>query len=253
VDIVWVVDNSGSMNREITEVGDKINSFAREVERSGLDYRVVFLTAGPGETNGVCVPEPLAGPRCQDTPRFRHVRQPVDSTNGLQLLLDRYGSFDLFLRPEATRHVVMVTDDDSNLPAPAYRAEAAARAPLLEHAIVHGVVGLSFRDCPDIARVGTVYQELAQATGGVVVPICCPDYDKLVLVLARDVVASLLRFTLAHPANPFSVAVALQDAQGGRAAVTDGWHYDVDTQSVLFAESFRPPTGAIVVVTYTTN
>jgi hypothetical protein len=45
VDVILIIDNSGSMTAEIKGVQDNINkNFAQIIEQSGLDYRVILLS-----------------------------------------------------------------------------------------------------------------------------------------------------------------------------------------------------------------
>ena len=64
-DIIWVVDNSSSMDQEIENVKAGINAFAGFIETSGIDYRVIMLSkrgmGASGTRYSICVPPPLAG------------------------------------------------------------------------------------------------------------------------------------------------------------------------------------------------
>lgn len=141
VDIIWVVDNSVSMAPAIEEVIRGLNAFAALVGSRGLDYRVVMLslrnarrsvTVPEGRRYAVCIPAPLAGDeRCGDGPRFRHSSVDVRSIQPLEQLLGTLGqtmgytardprggaAWRDFLRPAATRSIVVVTDDQSRLSA----------------------------------------------------------------------------------------------------------------------------------------
>lgn len=113
MDIIVVIDNSGSMDDEIAAVERNINvNFAAILDASGIDYRVIMVSAyreggelevgggngggGGGNLFRVCVEEPLGPSACEsrtaaDSPhseRFFHFDQPVWSTDGPCLLLD---------------------------------------------------------------------------------------------------------------------------------------------------------------------
>src|SRR5262245_27178640 len=57
VDILWVIDNSGSMGEEEDRVQDNMNNFAMSIAASGVDYHVIVIT----DTGHVNVPPPLGG------------------------------------------------------------------------------------------------------------------------------------------------------------------------------------------------
>src|ERR1700753_1590776 len=47
-DIVFVLDNSGSMAQEVSAVQSNLNSFSTQIEASGIDVHVVVISAPPG-------------------------------------------------------------------------------------------------------------------------------------------------------------------------------------------------------------
>ena len=60
-DIIFVIDNSGSMGQEIAGVEKNINvNFAQIIEQSMVDYRVIMLTAHGAHGNDVCIEAPLS-------------------------------------------------------------------------------------------------------------------------------------------------------------------------------------------------
>jgi hypothetical protein len=139
VDIVWAVDNSVSMSPAIDQVIAGLNAFASLVGTRGLDYRVVMLslrnvtrrvTLAGSARYAVCIPRPLAGDdACGNGPRFFHSSVDIRSTQPLEQLLGTLGqtrgytaadprggeAWRAFLRPEATKTIVVVTDDQSRL------------------------------------------------------------------------------------------------------------------------------------------
>lgn len=141
VDIIWVVDNSISMAPAIDEVIRGLNDFAGVVGSRGLDYRVVMLslrnvrrsvTVPEGPRYAVCIPMPLAGDdRCGNGARFLHSSVDVRSTQPLEQLLGTLGQtmgytrsdprggepWREFLRADASKTIVVVTDDQSRLSA----------------------------------------------------------------------------------------------------------------------------------------
>ena len=136
VDIIFVIDNSGSMTEEIQGVQDNINaSFAQIIEASGLDYRVIVLSRyGKATSTAVCIEAPLGGippGGCAEPPllpvhnpgKFYHYSVEVDSTDSwCRILSTLHGAeIDLFkfapdgwaewLRPDAFKIFVELTDD----------------------------------------------------------------------------------------------------------------------------------------------
>lgn len=141
VDIIWMVDNSASMAPAIDQVIAGLNGFASVISSRGFDYRVVMLslrntsrtvTLGGSTRYAVCIPPPLAGDLlCGNNTRFFHSSIDVRSTQPLEQFLGTLGQtagyrlgearggepWRSFLRPEATKTIVVVTDDNSRFSA----------------------------------------------------------------------------------------------------------------------------------------
>lgn len=180
VDIIVIIDNSGSMTEEAIQTRDNMNRFAEIIDMSGLDYRVVLISR-PGETNnGVCIPAPLGSgmPECVSGPegRLLAVHQAVASRNAPDLIISLYPMYRDFLRPEAVKAFIWITDDESrDYTADSFRAALAGLEPegMFDRQIHNAIVGFygdtpdtwsssSAGSCSSLARVGSTYLRLAQ-------------------------------------------------------------------------------------------
>ncbi len=111
VDVIFVIDNSSSMDGEINQVQDRINDdFAQIIEASGIDYRVIMVTRYGevgrrlgGSDNPVCIRAPLGASDCADPhntqlqnnpPRFFHHSTDIESRDSLCKLLEAFGTGD---------------------------------------------------------------------------------------------------------------------------------------------------------------
>ena len=131
VDIIWVVDNSTSMEPAINQLQEGLDDFADLVAQGGLDYRVIMLSLKGRSSSSrfpVCIPRPLAGDdSCGDSERFFHVSVDIASTQAIEQLIgtlalsrgyevgDDKGSdrpWRSLLRDEATKTIVVATDDN---------------------------------------------------------------------------------------------------------------------------------------------
>ncbi len=137
VDIIFVIDNSGSMSDKIVGVVNNINiNFSQIIDKGGLDYRVIMLTHhGQGDLD-VCVEAPLStipaggcktigyNPPGISPGKFYHYSTDVESSDSLCLILrsligDKKDDFNVapngfidWLRPEAEKIFIEVTDDN---------------------------------------------------------------------------------------------------------------------------------------------
>jgi len=195
-DIIWVVDQSGSMDQETEYVQAKINDFAALIEQSGVDYRVVMI-AEPDGGNSICVPPPLAGPDCGNAAKFRLVPEGVGSHNGPAIFLASYDQYSDFLRPEATKHIVFVTDDDSGTDASEFLTSVQALAPMgmFDSLYIHGIYafGNGGNGCEGPfgsgAQEGEVYTELIATTMGAAGVICEDDWTTVFTEITTAVLA----------------------------------------------------------------
>ena len=134
VDIVFVVDTSGSMSVEIIQVKANINAFSATIAQSGLDYRVIMIAQKGTAGITVCVPPPLGGPNCSNQPpTFYHVNQVIGSTDALSLILSTFNSSDpaiswnKYTRFDSHKVLIVVTDDNSALPHQSFDSQLLAR------------------------------------------------------------------------------------------------------------------------------
>jgi hypothetical protein len=98
VDIIWVIDNSGSMKEEEGYIKTNLNSFSSNIAASGVDYHVVVIA----DTSHITVPPPLGG-----SPQFLAINQNIDSHNALSMIISTYPQWQSFLRPNSKRHFVL--------------------------------------------------------------------------------------------------------------------------------------------------
>ncbi len=214
-DIIIAVDTSGSMSEESAEVQANLNAFASLIVASGIDVHVVLIADA-----SVCIPAPLGSGQCggadESLPNFRHVVQTVNSTDALSLMISTYPQWSASLRPNATKALAVVSDDDSDLSAAAFTSQLLALDPptfqgFEFHSIVSStspdacIFGGCFFNCgsctnpccdqatfcqPLSAEEGTVYKQLTMQTMGVNGDLCLQDFDPVFQDMATAVVQS---------------------------------------------------------------
>lgn len=181
-DIVWVIDNSGSMDVEEARVQDNLNAFAQDIADSGIDYRVVMIT----NRDHVSVPPPLGG-----SDRLLEIDQDVDSNNALELVLETYPRWRDFLRPEAIKHFVAVTDDESDMSEAEFEQELAALGTpgFVFHAVVAESPPWDWNSSCFLlaAAIGATYIDLQEDHGGVFYSLCESDWTPLFDALSGSV------------------------------------------------------------------
>jgi hypothetical protein len=175
VDIIVVLDNSGSMGDESESVEKNINdNFARILDAEGVNYRMILISEHRERNgqNAICVTRPLSelgqcpAPVPVASERFFHYSVEVGSRNSLGRLLDTYdgsredefriapGGWSEWLRPGVKKVFLEFTDDDANLSAPEFIQALSALAPQdfgtpeAPSFVWHSIVGLAEKDVP---------------------------------------------------------------------------------------------------------
>jgi hypothetical protein len=149
VDIVVILDNSGSMEDELDAVEKNINlNFATILQESQVDYRLILIsrhrvaerTASEEASTSICVQAPLSGlatcpaARPVFSDRFFQYSTKVESTDSFDIVLDSFAppfededKYDLapngwsaWLRPGAKKVFLELTDDDEDMTADAF-------------------------------------------------------------------------------------------------------------------------------------
>ncbi|MDX9720012.1 MAG: hypothetical protein RBU37_04630 [Myxococcota bacterium] len=157
IDIIFTIDNSGSMGNEIDTVERNINqNFASIIQASNIDYQVIMLSRHGSDSTRICVSEPLSATSCSPVPnepahteRFKHYSVSISSTNSFERIIDTYDgseddAYDLWpdgwrqwLRPYAHKVFVEITDDGTR----SYTAETFDAALLAMNPPHFGVPG----------------------------------------------------------------------------------------------------------------
>jgi hypothetical protein len=203
-DIIWALDNSGSMITEAQAVQDNMNTFAQQIVASGIDVRVVVLSAVrdpillPPPLDllipAVCIGAPLGSGQCPSDskpPNFLHLPVLVGSNDALNLLINSYPQYRSMLRPEATKTFVVVTDDEATDPpnnsAAAFSAAVTGLDPtLFTQWTFSGVYCRT--NCLNCSGVGNVYEQLRTDKGGVWGDMCMTDFAPVFSALAQTVI-----------------------------------------------------------------
>ncbi len=132
VDVILVIDNSGSMTAEIGAVQTNINTnFAQIIGASGLDYRVILVShhGKASQDQSICIDMPLSGnATCNPPPakpvnttKFFQYSTEIGSNNSFTKILSTYnaadpsgaaaGGWSDWLRPGAFKTFIEITDD----------------------------------------------------------------------------------------------------------------------------------------------
>jgi hypothetical protein len=231
VDILFVVDDSGSMDDDNEAVQNNINAFSSSIAAAGVDHRVVLV----GTTN---VPAPLGG-----SAEFRQIDTSVDSNDPLIELVDNYPLYRNHLREDAVKHFIVITDDESDMSASEFRSTVQTW-PGFGSWTLHSIVAFGSdpeNGCDTGAAYGHQYMNLSSATGGVTSPICDANYAEVFDAVVAAVTTVTLPCTLPidAPAGLTTDPARLEVTYEGTTLPVrgtcngPGWRFDPVAESVV--------------------
>ena len=267
-DILFVVDNSGSMSEEQTKLGQSFNTFISWLVGGEVDYRIAITTTDMDATGaqGAFVSSG-SNPKILDTTTPDVATVFAQNANvGITGSADEKGlaaaSTALspallaganagFLRPEARLYVVWVTDEEdssSGTPASHQNAIIAAKGGDPDQVFFAAIAGpdsIFDFSCLD-ASPGTRYIDIIEATGGLRGSICDADFGVTLQDLAFEVTSSGGTFPLTELPDPTTIQVMVD----GIPQATTTWTYLTNQNAVAFVPGFEPAGGAAVTISY---
>ncbi len=279
VDVLWVIDDSGSMGDEQDDLANNFDSFIATAVSLDTDYHIgVVATDVESEWAGKLY-------HCNDSNRFIKDSQPPAQQEAqfrcwvktadfdrphsdgqeaplqaARLALDYPNVDDYnagFLRNEATLYVILVTDepDQSNGPYELYvdffqNLKGVGNPDLLN---ISAISGPPPNGCTTAAENQYDF-DAVNAAGGEFRSICTADWSDLINDLGLDVFNARRQFPLDRPATASTIEVRVCDLGGSCSAVgqdaTDGWVFDAGANAVVFNGASIPGPGETVEVEY---
>ncbi len=282
VDVLFVVDDSGSMSDKQTALGTAFAGFINYATSQALDYRIAVTTTGvdiehgnvvsntPDDRNGCLFAAP-GNPKVltPTTPNgatvFAQNVQVGTSGNYTEMLIRpafltfgpeaQAGCSAGFPRPDAALSVVVVSDasDQDLFPLEAYQAHFLSLRPgntFAFHAVIphKPVPGGCYTDDPD---GNTRVEELVAATGGTTVDICSTDWTAAMGQLGKAVFGYRTRYRLGSVPVAGSVTVTVNGvALPSSIPGTTYWLYDAAANAVDFTAAGLPPVTSQVLIGY---
>lgn len=250
VDVLFAVDQSGSMDDDAVSLADNFAAFVAAVEAETEGWQAGVATYDDGCFNGGVLStatNDLAGTVATAT-TLGDDREIVDDEALFQIVdraLDQTGAGGCnegFLRAGALLHVIVVSDEPERSPeqasawtwdwwVSAFEAHVSAPSRLR----VSGVV-----DVDGCGEGAENYAEAIAATGGEALSICSGDWAAHVAALASATTAGLWSYPLSGTPDPTTLVVAVDGV-----AIATGWTWDAAGNAVVF--DARPAGGEVVV------
>jgi len=286
VDILWVIDDSNSMEAEQDLLGQGFSAFADAMEQSNTDFQLGVVSTSFDETGGggelIGDPPYLTNADTDYQQAFVDRAQigtgGSDKEKGLEAATFALGPTmvyggpnDGFLRPDGQLLVVFVSDEEDcsdrgalgNQPSDDCYIQSDKLAPV-EYYItdlrelkedrndinVGAIVGLSSSECDEVEAPGDRYAEVAVTMGGLVADLCSTDWSDIMGRLGLNAGGVRESFKLTKAAQPDTLEVFVDEVQVAEDP-NNGWTYDESTWFITFHGDAIPERGAQISVQYT--
>ncbi|MBL6988656.1 MAG: hypothetical protein ISR65_02715 [Bacteriovoracaceae bacterium] len=258
VDILWVVDNSGSMQEEQGDLARNFDIFINEFVERDVDFKMAVITTdATSDHDGQMVSDHAslltAAAAAADVNKFIddfkdiiHVGINGSTTEvGLtttKRFMERYNAS--FLRQNAYLMVVIISDEQeqSAQTVTSLVSNIASYKPSDELLKIYSIVDTDMDVCPGYC--GTRYMNASAITGGTSSDIK-NDFYGVLEGIGQRIITLLTSFELAEDPIADSIKIYINGAPS-----TEGWSYDPTSNSVHFSVESAPPEGAEIKVDY---
>lgn len=264
-DVLFVIDNSCSMEEEQSSLGSNLSSFLSFAQAQGVDYRIAVTTTDVdptgaqgsfvGTTRVITPNTPNRDQVFQDNvaqgiygavaeqgleAAYRALSDPMINTNNLG-----------FLRPDTMLSVVFISDEEDQSSRPRAFYENFFRNLKGDPTLVtaSAIVGTTNPECVSPTGVGDYaprYLNVARATGGVTESICSPNWSQALTNIGQAAFGIRRRF----PLSSAPVVATLGVRVAGNPLPAGAFSYDAAANAVELLVA--PAVGSPVEVAYST-
>jgi hypothetical protein len=271
IDILFVIDNSGSMGPEQMAISTRLASFTNVIETSGLDWRIAItstdVSGNYAGARGTLVSFNTAGLKVitKDTPNYAALFQAAvrlgengsGNERGLEATYLSVGlNADNWIRPGAHFATVVVSDENENSDGSGQANAVARMLAQVEtklgpnknftfNSIIIKPDDMACFNTQDMqgnfrAYFGSYYANASTSTSGVIGSVCSTDYGNELRSIGDNVVS--LVDTIQLSCEPYMGIVTVKDGAGAPLAFT------LDKNRVKLNIAALP--GSVVKLTY---
>ena len=258
-DIVFVVDNSGSMTEEQANLANNFEYFIYKLQTSNADYRIGVITTDQSDFQGeVITPDTLNAVE-------KFTDQAVAGTGGsgteraLQMLYncvqpggDCSKTAD-FMRDDALFAGIIVSDepDQSALTPEGYVEYFWTLKDDPDLIKIHAIAGhIPDVTCSTCASPGFGYDTAVDLTEGTFLDVCADDWGASLSALAESSIQDLSLFKLSEDPVEDTIKVYVDDARQYNGWWYTGHEEDLGNNAVKFQDEYIPEGGSEVRIEY---
>ncbi len=257
LDILWVIDNSGSMNRFQTNLSLNIGSFMGAFIATGADYNMAVITTDDPSFTTIIKPT-SPDPESQLASLVMMGIYGSGIEKGIEMVSNSLsdpaaaGPGGLFFR-ESSKLVVIFVSDEPDQSAAGWSSYISFFDGLKSPGdfIPYGVIGDHPSGCSisspfGNAQYGAGYWDLIDHYGGEWYSICASDWGVQLQDLAGEVTGRR-SFWLDEP-DPMVDTIEVRV----NGQLSTDWEYDESRNAIVFAEDHVPREGQTVDISYAT-
>ena len=280
VDVLFVVDNSGSMAQEQAKLTANFQTFITHFTSLGLDFHIGVITTdtdNPAESGKLQGSPAILTASTPELDRY-FLQNATTGTNGsgaesgLEAIRLAFSEPNLsganagFLRPNAILAIIVVSDEedwsdgDTNEPPIADAPSISSYADLLlalkggdaskvTMPVIVGDVPGGCTSADADAEAGVRYHEIATALNGSKSSICSQDFATVLDTIGSDLAGLVTAFPLAYTPDPITITVAVDGTLMERSEEI-GWYWDALVGGVAFAPSAVPAACSVIEISY---
>ena len=258
-DIVFIVDNSGSMTEEQANLANNFEYFIYKLQTSNADYKIGVITTDQNGFRGeVITPDTLNAVE-------KFTDQAVAGTGGsgteraLQMLYNCVQpggdcSHDAdFMREDALFAGIIVSDepDQSALTPEGYVEYFWTLKDDPDLIKIHAIAGaIPVPTCGTCASAGFGYDEAVELTEGTFLDVCADDWGASLSALAESSIQDLSLFKLSQDPVEDTIKVYVDNAQRYNGWWYTGHEEDLGNNAVKFQDEYIPEGGSEVRIEY---
>jgi len=263
VDILFVIDNSGSMGSNQTNIKNNFDTFMNAFTAAGVSYQIALITTDSADFVGDVITNSTVDPITEFNNQIDSIGTRGNAhEKGLWYAYEStttgdasLGSSTGFQRSDA-RLVVVYVSDEPDFSDYAYGGGGSATMVFSDYSasllslksssslvIAHAIAGDYPSGCSANggAQFGEGYYEVVNDLGGTFMSICASDWSATMDTLARDSLAQM-GFALSDTPIEETIVVSID------GSVSSGWLYDISSNSIIFTTA--PDDGSTIDIEY---
>jgi hypothetical protein len=262
LDIIWIIDNSGSMNDEQDALGNNFSAFIDDFIQKDVDFKMAITTTDTSSnskkgrmvygSDSKLTSAKAKANQNQFKEDFKALVQVGTSGSGKEKgleasegFLEKYGQ--TFLRNDAYLAVVIISDEeDQSLKAVAdytnYLKSFKTNPGLIK---TYSIVDVTNSNCCQygVTTGSARYKEASSLTAGIVADIQ-NDFYQVLSDMGGNLISLIDSFALAHDPLPGSLKVFVDGVE------TQNYTYSSLSRSIKFNTGSIPVAGSQIRVTY---